>query len=244
MSRSAYTLSLHQFQVSTDAGFIVSNQAILDAIDLPADDINNFPYISACASAKVGKLYFIDMRSVLHKAFDDLVDADSGTIISERQVARSINQGDFSEYSFFCGATAFKVGKLYAYTPLEQSESVTSASLNISGVNTVSKYRISDVPIINARFTNTNTLNVNVDVLNRKSAYGIRFYEAEGVDNNFNVVANIAVSNSATNVSFNHSSSNVIAYKYKVSYFVTGNIGNVTEEFEGTRCQPSYLLSD
>ncbi len=244
MTRSAYTLSLHQFQVSADSGFIVSNQAILDAVNLPLDDINNFPYISPCASAKVGKLYFVDMRSVLHKAFDTLVDADGGTIISQRQVARSINEGDFSTYSVFCGATAVKVGKLYAYTPLTQSEGVTSANITVTGVTTTPKYRIADIPIIDARFTNTTTLNTIVEVLNRRSAYGIRFYEADGVANNFNVADNIAPNVSGNTVTFDHTSSNALAYKYKVSYFVTGNIDSNTVEFEGTRCQPSYLLGE
>jgi hypothetical protein len=249
MTRSAYTLSLHQFQVSVDSGFIVSNQAILDAVNLPLDDINNFPYISPCASAKVGKLYFVDMRSILHKAFDELVDADGGTIISQRQVARSINKGDFNTYSVFCGATAVKVGKLYAYTPLTQSESVTSANITVTGVTTTPKYRISDIPIIDARFTNTTTLNTIVEVLNRRSAYGIRFYEADGVANNFNLVSEIlpnTFSNTITGngATFDHTSSNALAYKYKVSYFVTGSIDSNTTNFEGTRCQPSYLLGE
>jgi hypothetical protein len=86
---------------------------------------------------------------------------------------------------------------------------------------------------------------VIVSVTNRKSAYGIRFYEATGVANNFNVVSNINVGNSNTNITLNHSNVTASAYKYKVSYFVTGNIGNNTlVEFEGTRCQPSYLLGD
>jgi hypothetical protein len=120
---------------------------------------------------------------------------------------------------------------------------IASGGISFGISNAVSAYRISDVPIINAKYVG-NTNNVIVTVLNRKSAYGMRFYGANGIVNNFNVLANIAVSNTDTNITFNNSASNASAYKYKVSYFVIGNISNANVEFEGTRCQPSYLLGD
>jgi hypothetical protein len=115
--------------------------------------------------------------------------------------------------------------------------------VTVATSNTDSKYRISDTPIINAKYV-SNTNNVTVTVLNRKSAYGIRFYGADGVANNFNVLTNINVGDSNTNITFDNSTSNASAYKYKVSYFVSGNINSTLVEFEGTRCQPSYLLGD
>jgi hypothetical protein len=121
---------------------------------------------------------------------------------------------------------------------------IVAGGISVGGTTTNSAYRIADIPIIDARFTNTTTLNTSVEVLNRRSAYGIRFYEADGVANNFNVANNIAPNVSGNTVTFDHTSSNALAYKYKVSYFVTGNINNANVEFEGTRCQPSYLLGD
>jgi hypothetical protein len=240
MSRSAYTLSLHQFQVGVDSGTIVSNQAVLDAIDLPLADLNNLPFLSACASRKVGKLYFVDMRSQRHRAFDALVEDDSGFIIDDRAVAQSINDLNFAEYSMYSGMTAYNVGKLYFYTPLSTNVNTNSATLNVTGVNTTSKYRIADVPVIKAQYI-TDT-NIQVTALNRKSAYKIRFYEAEGIANNFSNIQNVTDEN-VDSFTFTHNT-NTIAYKYKVSYFVTGNIGGVETEFEGTRCQPSYLLGE
>jgi len=120
---------------------------------------------------------------------------------------------------------------------------VNTLNINFALGTTTSAYRISDTPIINAKYV-SNTNNVTVSVLNRKSAYGMRFYGANGVANNFNVLSNINVSDSNTNITFDNSATNASAYKYKVSYFVSGNINSTLVEFEGTRCQPSYLLGD
>jgi len=126
---------------------------------------------------------------------------------------------------------------------------IVAGGISVGGTTTNSAYRIADIPIIDARFTNTTTLNTIVEVLNRRSAYGIRFYEADGVANNFNLVTEILPNTSSNTITgngavFNHASSNAIAYKYKVSYFVTGSINSTNTNFEGTRCQPSYLLGD
>lgn len=239
MSRSAYTLSLHQAEVGADSGTIISNQAITNAVSLTLADLNNLPYLSACASRKVGKLYFVDMRSQRHRSFDLLVEGDSGFVIDDRAVAQSINDLNFAEYSMYSGMTAHKVGKLYFYTPLTTNVDTNTATLSVTGVNTTPKYRIGDVPVISAQYV-TSTNNVIVSALNRISAYSIRFYQASGTANNFTNVQNVTNVNT-DNITFEHSS-NSIAYKYKVSYFVTGNIGGVSTEFEGTRCQPSYLL--
>jgi hypothetical protein len=40
VTRSAYTLALHEYQVSVDSGNIANTQAILDAIDLPVELLN------------------------------------------------------------------------------------------------------------------------------------------------------------------------------------------------------------
>ena len=244
MTRSAYTLALHEYQVGLDSGFIASEQAILNAIDLPDTLLNEFPLIVPCASGKVGKLYFLDMRSQRHKAFEDVVFLDSGSVADDRHVAKTINADIYDTASLYNGCVAGKASVLYSYIPAQiQQNTVTSANITFTANNATSAYRISDTPIINARYVST-TNNVIVSVTNRKSAYGIRFYEATGVANNFNVVSNINVGNSNTNITFDHSAGpTVSAYKYKVSYFVTGNINSVLTEFEGTRCQPSYLLS-
>jgi hypothetical protein len=244
VSRSAYTLELHQYQVGVDSGFIASNQAILDAIDLPEELLNQFPLVVPCASGKVSKLYFLDMRSLRHKAFEDVVVLDSGSVASDRHVAQTINSDIYDTASLYNGCVAGKASVLYSYVPIQfQTNTVTTLNVTVATSNTDSKYRISDTPVINAKYV-SNTNNVTVTVLNRKSAYGIRFYGADGVANNFNLLANINVGDSNTNITFDNSLSNASAYKYKVSYFVSGNINSTLNVFEGTRCQPSYLLGD
>jgi hypothetical protein len=240
VSRSAYTLELHQYQVGLDSGVIASNQAILDAINMPIELINDFPFVTPCASGKVGKMYFLDMRSARHRAFEEAVILDGGSVASDIFLSQTINDLRFDNASLYIGCVAGKEFVMYSYVPTPfQGETATTINVTVATGNTDSKYRISDTPIINARYV-SNTNNVTVTVLNRKSAYGIRFYGANGVANNFIVLANINVGNTDTNITFDNSTSNASAYKYKVSYFVSGNIGN----FEGTRCQPSYLLGD
>lgn len=244
MTRSAYTLALHEYQVSVDSGNIANTQAILDAIDLPVELLNEFPLVVPCASGKVSKLYFLDMRSQRHKAFEDVVVLDGGLVADDRHVAKTINSDIYDTASLYNGCVAGKASVLYSYIPAQfQQNTVTAAAFSVSAPSPDSKYRIADTPIIEARYV-SNTNNVIVNVTNRKSAYGIRFYEATGVANNFNVVSNINVGDSNTNITFDHSAVTASAYKYKVSYFVTGNINSVLTEFEGTRCQPSYLLGN
>jgi len=111
--------------------------------------------------------------------------------------------------------------------------------------NANSAYRILDTPKIEAEYYTDATLNdlVRVSVLNHRSAYKIRYYEAVGTRNNFTTNTHDFLGNNFAE--FNHPGDEAKrAYKYKVSYFVTGNIGGSLVEHEGTRCAPVYLLGE
>lgn len=110
-------------------------------------------------------------------------------------------------------------------------------SLSMSNAN--SAYRIFDVPEIKAGRTATG---VDVEWLNWRSAYSVRAYQATGTRNNFSNIQNVSMQEGIT---FTHTGAQAgRAYKYKVSYFVTGNIGGSLVEHEGTRCAPVYLLEE
>lgn len=114
-------------------------------------------------------------------------------------------------------------------------------SLSMSNAN--SAYRIFDVPEISVYYTNLPNLEtVQVSAINIRSAYRARVYEAVGIKNNF--TANVIdLEAGEPDAVFEHTGEDAKrAYKYKVSYFVTGNIGGSLVEHEGTRCAPVYLL--
>ena len=114
-------------------------------------------------------------------------------------------------------------------------------SLSMSNAN--SAYRIFDTPIIRADYTGEIEPEdiVRVEVLNHRSAYKIRYYEAIGTRNNFSTNTQEFLGD--TFAEYSHLGEDAKrAYKYKVSYFVTGNIGGSLVEHEGTRCAPVYLL--
>jgi hypothetical protein len=184
------------------------------------------------------------MRSLRHKAFEDLVVQDSGSVASDIFLSQTINDLSFDDASLYLGCVAGKASVLYSYIPIQfRSETANTVNVTLSASNTTSAYRISDVPIINAKYQ-TNSKNVVVELLNKKAIYGARFYEANGIANNFTVNTNINIGSVDTNVTFIHANDSASAYKYKVSYFIIGNINSANVEFEGTRCQPSYLLGD
>ena len=72
---------------------------------------------------------------------------------------------------------------------------------------------------------------------------GLLLQEAVGTRNNFATNTHDFLGNNFAE--FNHPGDEAKrAYKYKVSYFVTGNIGGSLVEHEGTRCAPVYLLGE
>ena len=100
-------------------------------------------------------------------------------------------------------------------------------------------YRIAETPIVSATRTSNG---VDIAWSNRRSAYSVRAYQATGVRNNFSNIQNISAQEGTT---FPHAGAQSgRAYKYKVSYFVTGNIGGSLVEHEGVRCAPVYLLEE
>ena len=120
-----------------------------------------------------------------------------------------------------------------------------TATMSVSASNANSAYRILDTPQIEAFYTNLpNPETVQVSAGNIRSAYRARVYEAVGIKNNFTAnVINLEAGE--PDVVFEHTGEDAKrAYKYKVSYFVTGNIGGSLVEHEGTRCAPVYLLGE
>ena len=100
-------------------------------------------------------------------------------------------------------------------------------------------YRIAETPIARAARTSNG---VDIAWSNRRSAYSVRVYQATGIRNNFSNIQNVTSQEQTT---FAHAGVQAgRAYKYKVSYFVKGNIAGSLVEHEGVRCAPIYLLEE
>ena len=122
---------------------------------------------------------------------------------------------------------------------LADTATANTITIAVGMSNANSAYRIFDVPEIKAGRTATG---VDVEWLNRRSAYSARVYQATGTRNNFSNIQNVSMQEGTT---FTHTGAQAgRAYKYKVSYFVTGNIGGSLVEHEGVRCAPVYLLEE
>jgi len=124
---------------------------------------------------------------------------------------------------------------------------VVAQTLDLSPLQEASSasYRIGDVPEVRAKYVEQGgdaKAIVRVDLLNQRSAYRAKFYEAVGTLNNF--TAPVEVGFGVDTLDFDHSAGTESnnAYKYKVSYFIEGNIGGTPVEFEGSKSEPVYLL--
>lgn len=82
-------------------------------------NLRNNKYVTRTITL-IGKrdLYSNQIPAGLQRAFNLLIQADDGTIISDATVAQDLSDPDFADYSMYSGMTAVNTGKLYFYTPL------------------------------------------------------------------------------------------------------------------------------
>ena len=182
----------------------------------------------------VSELSGLSVDDTLQRFWIPLAQADVSAI--RPKVLFRVAEGDDVDFTVRIGEPAMILADMVTANTITAVTTMGSAN---------SAYRILDTPQIEAFYTNLPNLEtVQVSAGNIRSAYRARVYEAVGIKNNFTAnVINLEAGE--PDVVFEHTGEDAKrAYKYKVSYFVTGNIGGSLVEHEGTRCAPVYLLGE
>ena len=182
----------------------------------------------------VSELSGLPVNDTLQRFWIPLAQADVSYI--RPKVLFRVAEGDDVDFTVRIGEPAMILADMVMANTITAVTTMGSAN---------SAYRILDTPQIEAEYDTEATPNdlVRVSVLNSRSAYKIRYYEAVGTRNNFTTNTQDFIGDDFAE--FNHPGDEAKrAYKYKVSYFVTGNIGGSLVEHEGTRCAPVYLLGE
>lgn len=233
MTQAEFIYQHFIYDVTTDGGTVLSNvETIIDGFDGLYDSMTLFVPTGA---GKAGSLYYPDLRSQPHYAFEERAIADGGTVADSRY---NVIINDFLGASLMNPCSVGKAGVLYSALPSVAQTTANIATVSVTVSNATSKYRISDVPTLNVVRSNVGvTDNLSAEPTNYKSAYSVRYYLGAGYSATFGNAVN--VSDDTTQV-FTNLAQNV-DYKVKASYFINGFItSNV--QYEGVRSAPNYTL--
>lgn len=219
--------------MTTDGGTVLSNvEAIIDEFDGLFDSMSLFV---PCGAGKAGSLYFPDLRSQLHYAFEERVIAEGGTVADSRY---NVIVNDFPDASLMNPCSAGKAGVLFSAIPNFTASTANVVSVTVSTPNGVSQYRISDVPTLDILRSNVGPSDdMTISPTNYKSAYFVRYYLASGYNATF---GNAIESFDGTDILIEGLSNNV-DFKVKASYFINGFITSDVQ-YEGVRSAPNYTL--
>lgn len=244
MLRPDYTVSLFRGLVQADGGFVVADDYLRDTFlgFEPLWDTESV--FTAFTGGKEGKLYMVNTEAQAYRAFRLRVEQDSGFVVARKHTTDILKDDLLRQASIGSTMSAGKAGKLYAFTPLEITAQADTMNVNVTLSNGSSAYRIAETPRVEGFYLDATKTNINITVDNIRSAYTARFYESIGTKNNFtNQVVDQNIGEQTKIFQHTEEESNK-AYKYKVSYFVRGNIDGNIVEFEGTRSSPVYLLGN
>ena len=245
MPRPAYTVSLFAGLVKADSGFVVAPNHLRDTFGSLQPLWDTDTVFTAFTGGKANKLYMVDTDAQAYRAFRLRVEADGGFVVARKHTTDILEDSELRKASIATTMSAGKAGKLYAFTPLSVSAMIEPVSITQALGSTTSAYRIGDIPEVSATYVTEGgdaKAKVKVELGNQRSAYRATFYEAVGILNTFDSGTNVAFG--VDELVFDHTEGNLSdkAYKYKVSYFIEGNINGSPVVFEGSKSEPVYLL--
>ena len=219
--------------MTTDGGTVIPDvEGLIDDFDGLYDSMSLFVPTGA---GKAGSLYYADLRSQLHYAFEQRVIAEGGSVADSRY---NVIVNDFDGATLMNPCSSGKAGVLYSAIPNFTASTANVVSVVVSTPDGASRYRISDTPELNVTRTNVgSTDNISVNPTNYNSAYSVRYYLGAGHSATFGNAVNVV--DDTTQV-FTNLASNV-DYKVKASYFINGFITSDVQ-YEGVRSAPNYTL--
>jgi hypothetical protein len=220
------------YDVGASGGTALSEtQGRIDAFDTQYDSMS---LLVPCTAGGVGKLFFPDLRSQVHYAFEKRVIAEGGSVANSRY---NVIVNDFPDASLMNPCSAGKAGVLYSAIPNATQANAIVVNVNAFTPSGTSRYRIPDAPELNVvrSYIDPETI---VSVVNMPSAFSARLYIAEGHSATFSAYPTALT---GSNVVIVETPNITTDYKFKASYFINGFItSNV--QYEGVRSAPNYTL--
>jgi hypothetical protein len=220
------------YDVTTDGGTVIPEvEGLIDGLDGLYDSMLLFVPTGA---GKAGKLYYPDLRSQVHYAFEKRVIAEGGSVANSRY---NVIVNDFPDASLMNPCSAGKAGVLYSAIPNTTQANAIVVNVNAFTPSGISRYRIPDAPELNVvrSYIDPETI---ISVVNMPSAFSARLYIAEGHSATFSAYPTALT---GSNVVIVETPNITTDYKFKASYFINGFItSNV--QYEGVRSAPNYTL--